>query len=58
MLVSSDTSIADLHYYMQIIMSWEGIHLHQFIIRGKSYGIYYAGGMSFRENPRCSVLIS
>ncbi|WP_410518017.1 IS1096 element passenger TnpR family protein [Candidatus Jidaibacter acanthamoebae] len=56
--MSSDTSIADLHYYMQIIMSWEGIHLHQFIIRGKSYGIYYAGGMSFRENPRCSVLIS
>lgn len=51
-LVSSDTSIADLHYYMQIIMGWEGIHLHQFKIRGKSYGIYHAGGMSFSDDPR------
>lgn len=51
-LVRSDTSIADLHHCIQIIMGWDGDHLHQFIIHGKAYGIGYIGGVSFSNNPR------
>jgi len=34
LLVRSDSTIADLHYILQIVMGWEGYHLHQFIIWG------------------------
>src|SRR6266700_6613945 len=37
LLVRSDSTIADLHSILQIIMGWEGYHLHQFIIRGKCW---------------------
>ncbi len=30
-LLSSDTSLSDLHYILQIVMGWENEHLHQFI---------------------------
>jgi Plasmid pRiA4b ORF-3-like protein len=51
LLVRSDSTIADLHYILQIVMGWEGYHLHQFIIRGKSYGVPQPGGMGFPEDP-------
>ncbi len=38
LLVSSDCTIADLHYMLQIAMGWEDIHLHHFIIYGKQHG--------------------
>lgn len=50
-LVKNNSTIADLHYYIQIAMGWEDIHLNQFMIRGVSYGVYHAGGMSFSDNP-------
>ena len=37
-MVSRDSTIADLHYTLQIAMGWDDFHLHQFIIRGKRYG--------------------
>jgi len=51
LLVRSDSTIADLHYTLQIALDWSGYHLHQFIIRGKGYGVYQAGGPSFADNP-------
>ena len=51
LLVRSDSSIADLHHYLQIIMGWEDIHLNQFTIRAKVYGVYHTGGISFSDNP-------
>lgn len=39
LLVRSDSTIAELHHTLQIAMGWEDAHLHQFIIRGKRYGI-------------------
>ena len=51
LLVRSDSTIADLHYILQIVMGWEGYHLHQFIIRGKSYGVPQPGSMGFPEDP-------
>jgi Plasmid pRiA4b ORF-3-like protein len=50
-LVSSETSIAQLHEYIQIAFDWSGEHLHRFRIHGKDYGIAYLGGISFDDNP-------
>ncbi len=39
--VRSDSTIADLHYIIQIAMGWKDEHLHQFLIHGVHYGISY-----------------
>ncbi len=51
LLVTSDTTIAQLHDMLQIVMGWEDLHLHQFRIHHKAYGIYRDGGISFVDNP-------
>ncbi len=51
LLVTSDTTIAQLHDIVQIAMGWEDLHLHQFRIHGKAYGIYRDGGISFANDP-------
>ncbi|MDV3002979.1 MAG: hypothetical protein N5P05_004634 (plasmid) [Chroococcopsis gigantea SAG 12.99] len=48
-LVSSDSTIEDLHYIIQLVMGWQDIHLHHFIIYGKQYGIAQPGGISFAD---------
>jgi hypothetical protein len=52
LLVRSDSTLADLHYTLQIAMGWTDIHLHQFLIHGKRYGIPKTGGVSFADDPR------
>lgn len=47
----SSTTIADLHYFIQIAMRWQDFHLHEFIIQGKAYGISYVGGICFGDDP-------
>jgi hypothetical protein len=39
LLIRDDTTIADLHYILQIVMGWSDDHLHQFRIHGKRYGL-------------------
>jgi Plasmid pRiA4b ORF-3-like protein len=51
LLVTGETTIAELHATIQIAFGWSHSHLHQFIIHGKSYGIAYLGGVSFADNP-------
>ncbi len=51
LLVRSDSSIADLHYSLQIVFGWSDSHLHRFVIHGKDYGLAYLGGISFTDNP-------
>ncbi len=48
-LVSSDSTIEDLHYTVQLAMGWSDIHLHHFIIYGKQYGITQPGGTVFSD---------
>ncbi len=55
-LVTDTTSIAKLHTILQIILEWSDDHLNQFIIRGKSYGVYHSGGLSFAEDPQTVYL--
>lgn len=52
LLVRGDSTIADLHYTLQITMSWTDYHLHQFRIRGKRYGISRIHGPTFRERAQ------
>jgi len=56
LLVTSDTTIAHLHEVLQIAMGWEDLHLHQFRIHGKAYGIYRDGGISFADNSHQVML--
>lgn len=51
LLVSDQTSIAQFHMMIQIAMGWENLHLHEFTIHGKDYGIYYPHGIYFSDNP-------
>jgi hypothetical protein len=56
LLVTSDTTIAQLHAIVQIAMGWEDLHLHQFRIHGKTYGIDRDGGISFADDPYQVIL--
>ncbi len=54
LLVRSDSTVAELHDTLQIAFGWTDEHLHQFLIRGKLYGIGRLGGISFdnvEEDP-------
>ncbi len=48
--ITGDTSLASLHFLIQISQGWTDDHLHRFHIYGKDYGIYHDGGMSFSDN--------
>jgi Plasmid pRiA4b ORF-3-like protein len=39
LLVRNDSTIAQLHDTLQIAFGWTDQHLHQFLIRGKPYGV-------------------
>jgi len=56
LLVTSDSTIAQLHAVLQIAMGWEDLHLHRFRIHGKTYGIYRVGGISFADDPHQVIL--
>ena len=49
LLVRSDSTIAELHHTLQIIMNWDDCHLHHFLIRSKRYGIAQIGGFGFMD---------
>jgi hypothetical protein len=51
LLVHAETSIADLHHILQLVMGWTNSHLHRFLIHGKEYGIAYDGGTGFDDDP-------
>jgi hypothetical protein len=51
LLVSNETTIAQLHQYIQVAFNWSGEHWHRFRIHGKDYGIGYLGGIGLDDNP-------
>jgi hypothetical protein len=50
LLVRSDSTIADLHYILQIAFGWSDEHLNRFHIHGQDFGVYHDGGISFSTN--------
>lgn len=57
-LVKSDSSIADLHYTLQMSFGWSNTYLHCFTIRANEYGIAYSGGICFDGNADSILLDS
>jgi hypothetical protein len=57
-LVRSDSSVANLHYILQIVMGWEDAHLHRFLVHGKEYGVAKLGGVWFADDPQQVALHS
>lgn len=51
LLVLGDSTMADLHYTIQIVIGWSDTHLNRFHIHGKDFGVYHNGGMSFADDP-------
>ncbi len=45
LLVSADTSLAQLHCTVQIAFGWSDLRRHRFVIRGKHYGGTHASAM-------------
>lgn len=52
LLVSSESTIADLHDVLQASFGWSDDHLHRFEVHGHEYGISSLGGISFRDDAR------
>lgn len=52
LLVTSRTSLAELHYILNTVFHWSGEHLHRFRIHGRDYGIPQCGGIVFDEDAR------
>jgi hypothetical protein len=52
LLVSAESSIADLHATFQIALGWSDSHLNRFLIQGREYGVAHLGGVSFDDDPR------
>lgn len=49
-LLTGGTTIAQLHYILQIAFGWTDEYLHRFIIHAKSYGIHRIGGDWFSDD--------
>ena len=52
LLIRSDSTIADLHASLQLVLGWSDEHLNRFVIQGREYGVWHDGGIGFRDNPR------
>jgi hypothetical protein len=50
LLISSETSIAQLHKILQLVFDWSGEHLHRFRIHGRDYGSSQCCGITFDED--------
>ncbi len=50
--LSGDTSLAALHYMIQIVFGWYDDYLHKFHIYGKDYGIPRVGSIGLEDSLR------
>ena len=51
LLVRSDSSIADLHATLQLVLGWSDEHLNRFVVHGREYGVAHPAGLWFRDDP-------
>ena len=50
-LIPSTSTVAELHDVIQDAMGWGDLHLHQFTIRGQSYGVPQVGAENAFAGP-------
>jgi pRiA4b ORF-3-like protein len=55
-LVRTDTTLADLHYIIQIAFSWTDFHLHRFRLRKKDFAIPRVEGFVDAYDARAITL--
>src|SRR5258708_35977655 len=59
LLVRSDSTIADLHASLQLVLRWSDEHLNRFVIHGREYGAWHDGGIqSYVINRRRSKSVA
>ena len=51
-MISSETSLAQLHQLLVLAFAWSGEHLYLFHIHGRDYGVSQYGGIAFSEDAR------
>jgi hypothetical protein len=51
LLVSAESSIANLHAALQMALGWSDSHLNRFVIHGREYGVAHLSGISFQDEP-------
>jgi hypothetical protein len=56
LLVTGGTTIAQLHYILQIVFGWTDYYLHRFVIQAKLYGIRRIGSDWFADDANTLVL--
>jgi len=49
--VRSDSTVADLHYTLQIAFGCSNVQLNRFHIHGQDYGVYHDRGVCFSTDP-------
>lgn len=49
-LLPENQTLAELHRAILICFDWMDLHLHDFLIHGRQYGLYKPGGGSFDES--------
>ena len=54
--IAGDTSLAGLHFIIQIAQGWDDDYLHQFHIHGKDFGLNKPGAYSFPDDSRQVVM--
>ncbi len=52
LLVRGNTTAAELHATLQLVLGWTDEHLNRFVIHGREYGVSHSGGIGFRDDPR------
>lgn len=55
-LVRSDTTLAQLHRVLQLVMGWEDGHLQHFRIHGRDHGSSALGRSTYHDNPNAHTL--
>jgi hypothetical protein len=49
--VRGDSTLADLHATLQLILGWSDEHRNRFVIHGREYGVAHPGGITFSDDP-------
>ena len=56
-LLAGETTVAQLHYILQIAFGWTDYYLHRFVIHAKPYGIRRIGSEWFSDDANTVTLL-
>jgi Plasmid pRiA4b ORF-3-like protein len=56
LLITGQTTIAELHQVLQTVFGWSDEHLHRFTIHGVEYGLWRPGSCGFSHDAHTVTL--